>query len=166
MTPTAPIMRNLFQDNPALSILIAAAGGLLAGLLLALFYFRERIWVMEQRLADYAERRGAVKALEVKAVVCPVCLSKAMHRSNKRSVGVLFGRFIGRVPYRCERCFNVSLHWSKLTYSVSKRLDTRDNLAAERKKFADELRLARKMRRLYPDMFETRTRMKHPEHRS
>lgn len=158
-------MWTLLQSAPAIRIFIAAAAGLIVGLLLAWTYFRQRIWVMEQRMQDYAERRGALNAIDQKAVVCPVCLSRAMHRSNKRSLGVFFGRWIGRVPYRCSRCFHVSLHRSKTRYSLGKRIDTPGDLASERKQFADELRLTRKMKRLYPEMFESRTAAKRPEQR-
>jgi len=149
-------MWTLLQSAPAHSIAIAVAGGLFAGWLLAWLYFRQRIWVMEERLVDYAERRGALNALEERGLVCPVCRSRALHRSNKRSVGVFFGRLTGRVPYRCARCFHVSLHWSKTRYWQGKQIDTRGSLTVERKQFAEELRVTRKMVRLYPEMFEPR----------
>jgi hypothetical protein len=133
-----------------------------AGSLLAWLYFRQRIWVMEQRLSDYAERRGALNLLEGKPLTCPICLSRALHRSNKRSVGVFFGRLIGRVPFRCSRCFHVSLHRSKTRYAQGKRIDTREELDTERKQFSEELRVTRKMTRLYPEMFEQRQGFKRP----
>ena len=153
-------MSSLLQSALAHSFAIAAAVGLLLGWLLAWLYFRTRIWVMEERLLDYAERRGALNALEEKRLVCPVCRSRALHRSNKHSLGVFFARFVGRVPYRCSRCFSVSLHWSKTRYWQGKQIDTRGDLTAERKQFAKELRITRKMVRLYPGKFEQRPGVK------
>lgn len=165
MSLTGPNMWTLLQSVPALRIAIAVAGGLFAGWLLAWLYFRARISVMEERLLDYAERRGALNALEEKTLVCPVCRSRVLHRSNKRSVGVFLGRLVGRVPYRCARCFQVSLHWSKTRYWQGKQIDTREELTAERKQFAEELRVTRKMTRLYPEMFEPRQGARRPGQR-
>src|SRR5207253_9977998 len=71
MSLIGPNMWTLMQSAPALSIAITFASGSLAGWLLAWLYFRLRIWVMEQRLSDYAERRGALNALEQKRLVWP-----------------------------------------------------------------------------------------------
>src|ERR1700692_1096068 len=113
-------MWTLLQRAPAL-----IAGGLLGVWFLAWLYFRSRIWVMEERLLDYAERRGALNAIEERRLVCPVCHSHTLHRSNKHSLSVFLERFIGRAPYRCSRCFQVSLQWSKTRYWQSKQIDTR-----------------------------------------
>jgi hypothetical protein len=135
---------------------------MIAGWLLAWLYFRSRIWVMEERLLDYAERRGALNAIEERRLVCPVCHSRALRRSNKHSLSVFLGRLIGRAPYRCSQCFQLSLHWSKTRYWQSKQIDTRRVFTAERKRFAEELRVTRKMVRLYPDRFEARPGAKLP----
>jgi hypothetical protein len=106
------------------AVLVAAVGGSLAGWASAFLYFRQRIWVMEQRLTDYAARRLAVAALDAKGLICTVCKSRALHRSNKRTFGVVVGMAFGRFPYRCERCFSVSLHRGRTSYALAKRLDT------------------------------------------
>ena len=137
-------------------VYIGVTAGLISGWLLSWIYFRQRIWVMQQRLWDYTERRTAMHSLEDKRFVCPVCRSHSLHRSNKRSPGVFVGMLFGRAPYRCERCFHVSLQRARSLYSHAKRIDTYQELAVERKQFNAELQVARKMKRLYPEMFQPR----------
>lgn len=155
-------MWRLLQGAPAHNLVIAICG-LAAGWLLAWFYFRQRIRIMEMRLSDYSERREALYAADVKHLICPVCKSRAMHRSNKRSPGVLIGMMFGRVPFRCERCFVVSMHWARTAYAIGKHIDTPEKLKDERNKFTADLETARKMKRLYPEMFPPRDPLKPPD---
>jgi len=150
---TRPEMWSLLHDASAHSVAIGVAAGLLAGWALGWFYFRQRIWVMQQRLSDYAERRNMLDSIEGNRLVCPVCKSRSLHRSSVRSFGVAVGMAFRRYPYRCERCFSISMHRGQTSYALGAKVDTQENLKTERKQFEVELQVARKMKRLYPEMF-------------
>lgn len=146
-------MWSLLHSALANNLAIASGGAFLAGFVFGWLFFRQRVWVMEQRLSDYAERWSRLDAIEVKRLVCPVCRSRALHRSSTRNFSVAVGRAFGRYPYRCERCFSVSLHRGSSTYTLAKRVDTYRDLDEERRQFEEDLRIAQKMKRLYPEKF-------------
>ena len=134
---------------------IGVAVGLFVGWLATWIFFRQRNWVMQQRLWDYEDRRSAVCVAEDKNLICPVCHSRSLHRSANRGFGVFIGLLFRRAPYRCERCFAVTLHYAPWLFEQGSRSNTYAALTQERKRFAADLQLARKMKRLYPDMFES-----------
>ena len=131
--------------------LIAVAAGLIGGWIIAYIYFRQRIWVMEHRLSEYAERRMMI--LTANTPRCPKCNSRRLHRSKKRNITVYCHMLCGLTPYRCGRCYAISF-FRKSEYLQSRIIDTYENYVKERARFQAELRIARKMRRLYPEMFE------------
>lgn len=153
-------MWKLLEMNQAQTVVSSIAGGFLLGWLLAWAYFRQRIWVMQQRLRDYSERRATISTFEEKRLTCPVCRSHSLHRSNKLNFSVITGMLFGRTPYRCERCFTVSLQKGPSLYARGKRVDTYGGLAGERQQFASDLRVARKMKRVYPQMFDPGSALK------
>src|SRR5579884_1704444 len=132
-------MWRVVKQIPWEPVLIGMALGWFIGWLLTWVYYRQRMWVLHQRLWDYAERRSAFTNPEDKRLICPVCRSRSLHRSNRRSVATFIGILLGRAPYRCERCFNVSIHRAPWLNGEGKRVDSYDSLDRERRQFAEDL---------------------------